>query len=330
MTSVDVVVPCYNYANFLPECINSVLSQSSVPVRVLILDDCSSDNTEEVGRGLARSDERVTFRRHAVNRGHIQTFNEGIEWTSSKYMLLLSADDYLLQGALARAVALMEKNPEVGLTFGRSIHLDGDGRRLEVNPLEGRLRGDKDRVLSGREFIKISGGSNIISTPTAILRTALQKIVGGYRPEFKHTGDMDMWLRFALHASVGYVGAAQAVYRRHGSNMSDTYIADYMMPDLQARKFTFDCFFEDKGVFLPDAELIKGKVYLSLASDAIGKASTAFNDGNIVQTEKIVEFAVSICPQVKSSWAWKKLAFKRSIGVGNWRVLNSLRSIQAR
>jgi glycosyltransferase involved in cell wall biosynthesis len=330
MVDVDVIIPCYNYANFLPECVQSALSQSSVSVRVLILDDCSSDNTQEVGLGLARSDERVTFRRHAVNRGHIYTFNEGIEWTSSKYMLLLSADDYLLPGAFARAVALMEGSPDVGLTFGRSIQLDGDGRRIEVNPLEGRLGGDTDRVLSGCEFIEISGGSNIISTPTAILRTELQKAVGGYRPEFKHTGDMEMWLRFALHASVGYVATAQAVYRRHGSNMSDTYNADYMMPDLKARKFTFDCFFEDNGLSLADADMIRRRVYLSLACVAIGKASSAFNDGNIAQTEEIAEFAVSICPKVKSSLAWRKLAFKRAIGVGGWRVLSSLRSMQAR
>ncbi|MGO7624616.1 glycosyltransferase family 2 protein, partial [Rhizobium ruizarguesonis] len=53
MHSVDVVIPCYKYAHFLEECVGSVLSQAGVDVRVLILDDCSPDNTPEVGMALA-------------------------------------------------------------------------------------------------------------------------------------------------------------------------------------------------------------------------------------------------------------------------------------
>ena len=71
MASVDVFVPCYNYGRFLRECVESVLSQGGVDVRVLILDDASSDDSREVGRALAAADPRVEYRRHAVNRGHI-------------------------------------------------------------------------------------------------------------------------------------------------------------------------------------------------------------------------------------------------------------------
>ena len=49
------------------------------------LDDASPDNTPEVGAALARADERVTYVRHAANKGHIATYNEGIEWASAHY-----------------------------------------------------------------------------------------------------------------------------------------------------------------------------------------------------------------------------------------------------
>src|SRR6478735_3073425 len=109
-SGVDVIVPCYRYAHFLRECVESVLTNSSskVKVRVLIIDDASPDNTAEVAEALVQKDSRITFVRHAVNRGHIATYNEGIEWIAAKYMLLLSADDYLLPGALARSIALMD------------------------------------------------------------------------------------------------------------------------------------------------------------------------------------------------------------------------------
>src|SRR5262245_8621798 len=100
MPSVDVFVPCYNYGRFLRECVGSVLAQPGVEVRVLILDDCSTDDSAEVGRALAASDPRVEYRRHATNRGHIATYNEGIDWAAADCTMLLSADDLLTQGAL--------------------------------------------------------------------------------------------------------------------------------------------------------------------------------------------------------------------------------------
>lgn len=89
MSSVDVIVPCYRYGHFLRQCVESVLNQSMRNVRVLIIDDTSPDNTAEVAAELAKEDPRVTFVRHSVNKGHIATYNEGIDWASSEYMLIL-------------------------------------------------------------------------------------------------------------------------------------------------------------------------------------------------------------------------------------------------
>src|SRR5215475_2150920 len=123
MRSVDVIVPCYGYGHFLRQCVASVLTDSARNVRVLIIDDASPDNTAEIANDLVRQDHRITFARHKFNKGHIDTYNEGIDWASAHYMLILSADDYLLPGALDRAVRLMDAHPEVGFTFGNVIEL---------------------------------------------------------------------------------------------------------------------------------------------------------------------------------------------------------------
>src|SRR5262245_4914881 len=111
MSSVDVIIPCYNYARYVGDCARSVLDQPGVDVRVLIIDDASSDDTPTVGRELA-ADPRIEFRRHKQNIGHIATYNEGIEWTSGDYLLLISADDMLAPGAVARAAAVMDRHPD--------------------------------------------------------------------------------------------------------------------------------------------------------------------------------------------------------------------------
>ena len=83
------------------------------------LTTASSDDTPAVGEQLAANDSRVIFRRHAVNLGHIKTFNEGVmDWARAQYSLLLSADDALAPGALARAVKVMDSHEDVGLSYG--------------------------------------------------------------------------------------------------------------------------------------------------------------------------------------------------------------------
>src|SRR5262249_39227862 len=122
-STVDVIVPCYRYGSFLTQCVGSVLAQSVEDLRVLIIDDASPDNTAEVAADLARTDARVSVLRHANNKGHIYTYNEGIDWASADYMLILSADDYLLPGALSRSASLMDDHSEVGLTCGNAVVL---------------------------------------------------------------------------------------------------------------------------------------------------------------------------------------------------------------
>ena len=122
-SSVSVIIPSYNYAHYLPGCVDSVLSQPGVEVEVLIIDDCSSDDTPLVGQRLA-GDPRVTFRRHPVNQGHIATYNEGLEWASADYVAVLSADDLLVPGSLARAVGALDACPSAGFVYGRPVYFE--------------------------------------------------------------------------------------------------------------------------------------------------------------------------------------------------------------
>src|SRR5215469_6910820 len=68
--SVSIVIPCYNYGRYLPECVGSVLDQQGVIVDVLVIDDASPDGSAEVARRLAADDPRVRAVCHEENRGH--------------------------------------------------------------------------------------------------------------------------------------------------------------------------------------------------------------------------------------------------------------------
>jgi hypothetical protein len=180
------------------------------------------------------------------------------------------------------------------------------------------------RLMTGPEFIIRSGANNIVPVASAVIRTALQKRVGGYRPELPHSGDMEMWLRLAAYASVGFVNADQAVYRIHDRNMSQAYMTD-MLPDLQQRKAAVDVFFEECGAVLPNVALLRRRVYGSFGRAAVKRASAAFNEGQPELSERIAQYALGVCPEVRRSWPWAKFAIKRGLGMKNWQALQAAR-----
>ena len=321
MTTIDVIVPCYRYAHFLKQCVESVLTQSGVDVRVLILDDASPDNTAEVAAELAKNDSRVTVRRHSINLRHIATYNEGIEWVSADYMLLLSADDYLLPGAFSRAAKLMEQHPNVGFVFGNAIELHEHDCRKRTDAVSCP---NGDRILSSEAFFRLSGARNLVPTPTAIIRTELQKTVGGYRAELPHAGDMEMWLRLAAHALVGFIEEPQAVYRRHSGNMSLSYGKHSPLPDLEQRAAALNRFLHTCADRLVNMPWLRRHLLYLLALDAVHLASSSFNRGHLDICESLLAFACRTNSQVTRSLPWLKLGCKRRMGLRWWRALQPI------
>lgn len=322
LARIDVVVPCYNYAHLLRECVESVLSQAGVDVRVLILDDASPDDTQAVGTDLSHQDKRVVYLRHRVNRGHIATYNEGMDWADSDLFLLLSADDYLLPGAFSRAARLMTDRPDIGFTFGNAIIAKPDGTTQRFNPIG--TNGIEDTVVySGTEFIRLSGATNIVPTPTAVTRTELQKHVGGYLKELPHAGDMEMWLRLASHAQVGFINKDQAVYRRHDANMSLKYCMEDILPDLRQRQKAIELLFQHAGANIRDDAALRRFLARELGREAIGQAGAAFNRSDIAAAAALQRFALEVYPEGRNSLPWIKLALKQIVGPRWWGVLNS-------
>jgi hypothetical protein len=234
---ITAVVPCYNYGRFLREAVASILRQEGVNARVVIVDDCSTDDSLAVARGLAAGDARVEVIAHDVNRGHIATYNDGLAAVTTEYATLVSADDLAAPGAYGRATALMDAYPRVGMVYGRPLSFEGAG---PSGPRWRRLP-HTWTVWNGRDWIRLASwrGRNFILSPEVVMRTAALREVGAYNPERPHSGDLEFWLRTASRWDVGHVnGRVQAYYRVHGANMHQGVYAG-MPTDLRHRMQAF-------------------------------------------------------------------------------------------
>ena len=321
MSRIDVVVPCYNYGRFLRECVESILSQP-VDCRVLIIDDASTDHTEKVAAELVVQDPRVECRRHSVNQGHIATYNEGLEWVTGEYYLLLSADDVLVPGALARASRLLNTEPGVGFVFGREIRFQSsDSKPLPRTTYEHCSW----KIIEGLEFIEAccSKANNPVPTPTVVLRTALLKQAGFYRYDLPHAGDMAMWLKYATLGDVGILDADQAYYRLHSETMSLAMAKKFLMT-LQQRKAACEALFEDAGHRLPNLEILRSKAFKVIALDALNSASWAFTERGVDRCREAMTFAVTCWPDVVHHKGYRWLRIKLGVGPSAWNALRGL------
>jgi glycosyltransferase involved in cell wall biosynthesis len=110
---VSFVIPCYNLAHLLPQCIDSILSQTYSDFEILIMNDRSPDDTARVAKSY--QDKRVKHIENESNLGHLRNYNKGIEMSRGQYIWLISADDYLrVPYILERYVRLMDSSPTVG------------------------------------------------------------------------------------------------------------------------------------------------------------------------------------------------------------------------
>ncbi|MEY4749941.1 MAG: hypothetical protein RIQ60_2155 [Pseudomonadota bacterium] len=307
LLAVDVIVPCHNYAHYLETCVRSVLAQTGVTLRVLVIDDASPDHTREVCRALAATDARVSWLRNVSNLGHIATYNLGLAWVRAPLHLLLSADDWLLPDALTRASALMQAYPQVGLCFGRSLEHHTDGSlRPALLAVDG-LRPGGQRVMSGADFMELvrrSGTTNIVPTPTAVVRTELQQRLGGYRPDLPHSGDLELWLRLAAHGDVACLDSAQAVYRLHGRNMSSGYCSDLKLADLRQRRAAVCWLCHAQEDVLAEPQQLLQDLLRPLALEAADLAETARRQGRADLTRALTEFVQDIDPRLSNAPRW--------------------------
>jgi glycosyltransferase involved in cell wall biosynthesis len=311
MAKVDVIVPCYNYGRFLEECVQSVLKQSLSDLRVLIIDDASSDNTLSVARRLAESDRRVSVIAHPQNRGHIATYNEGLlDWADADYSVLLSADDVLTPGSLARATAVLDANPSVGMVYGHAAFWKAG----EPRPVP-RLKSTGTTIWPRQQWLRIVCclGHAVTSTPGVVVRTSVQRTIGGYLPELPHTADFEMWMRFAVYTDIAYVrGADQAWYRIHDTNMTTERIPTV---DFRQRKAAYDSLFATYGALIPDRDYLKRKANRKMAKQALWLACSAYHRGrDTTCVAELLDFAQSTCAEFRRLPEYWGLRWRQLIG----------------
>ncbi|GIJ79381.1 Glycosyl transferase family 2 [Micromonospora phaseoli] len=312
MAKVSIIIPCYNYARFLPDSIGSTLSQQGVEPEVIVVDDASTDDSAAVARAFAETDSRITLIQHKTNTNHVVAFNDGYAVASGEFIVRLDADDLLAPGSLARAVALFDRFQSVGLVYGHPRHF------ATADP-PAPTSGDASwTVWDGAAWLgeRCRRGYNAITTPEAVVRASVMKEIGPLSLRLRFAQDMEMWLRVAAVADVGRInGPDQALHRDHANSMSENAGHGKLL-DLHERRLVFETLFDGPGGRLPDGRRMHDAAKRALAAEALEEVCRAYDRGRLktVDVDDFVHFAKETFPDASQLPEWRAMTLRRRVG----------------
>jgi GT2 family glycosyltransferase len=284
MKSIDVVILCYNAEKHLSDCVRSVHSQAVDGLRVIIIDNASTDGSVEVARRLAAGDSRIEVVCHSRNLGQHASFNEGVDLARGDYFMILCADDLLAQGSLRRATEALESNPDAAFALGADL------KWFNGEPFAEPRQPGGWRVTDGTRFIgdccRHSGFS--LALAFVLVRTSAQKAAGHYRTSLPYTDDLEMALRLAGLGSVIEFEGALGIRREHPAQQSVTDFAGErtQLKQLKERMAAFDSFFGLEGRDVREAAHLHGTARLRIAEVAIRSAARSFFEGSLVRRQQ--------------------------------------------
>jgi glycosyltransferase involved in cell wall biosynthesis len=190
---VSVIIPTYNYGEFIADALRSVEAQSLTGWECIVIDDASTDDTGEVVRSFLQRDPRFTYIRLDRNSGVSVARNRGFQEARGAFIQMIDADDVIGPRKLEAQVAFLEREPGVDVVY--SDYASFRGAPDLSSP--GAYRPDEQVSGAGDAIVSRLLRGNIFRLNTVLFRAGLLKEVGGFRDGFRYVEDWDFWLRIA-------------------------------------------------------------------------------------------------------------------------------------
>lgn len=207
MARVSVLMPVYNAGKYLSKAIDSILSQTCKDWELILVNDGSTDNSEDIIAGY--DDDRIYYIKNQENLGLIRTLNKGIDLCHGEYIARMDADDISLPDRLKKQIDFLDKHPEY-IMCGTNAAV--------INNKEG-ITG-KIYNLTENDYLQIH---LLFSVPFIHPSMMIRKNIlenNRYDEKYKHVEDYELWHRVARLGKIANLKNELFEYRWHDSNVS--------------------------------------------------------------------------------------------------------------
>jgi glycosyltransferase involved in cell wall biosynthesis len=219
--SVSVIMATYNGQEYLAQAIESALRQTYPSLELVIVDDCSSDESARVVERYL-SDGRISFVRNARNVGVAASRNRALTLATGELITFLDQDDVWLPHKLEIQVAAIKAHPEVGLMHADYARIDPEGVLLPAYQALPAERFDNPAApVDVRDVFPEIFISNNIQPLTSMIPRKVIDAVGFFEADLPGVDDYELWLRIALRYPVGQVQTILGYWRKHPGQQSN-------------------------------------------------------------------------------------------------------------
>jgi glycosyltransferase involved in cell wall biosynthesis len=222
---VSVVIPNYNYAQYLSDAIESVLKQTYQNIEIIVVDDGSTDNSREIA---SRCLDRIALV-CKENGGVSSARNEGLSISKGSYICFLDADDSWEKSKVEQQLKVaLDKNS--GLVY--SGYLECDSNLFPIRMISPVFKGDCEDIYRRNPGMAVA----LLGTSTALIRADLLRKIGMFDLDLKTSADWDYLRRISKLTDFNFVAEPLVRYRRHSQNMSAGSLIDYYADNEKALK----------------------------------------------------------------------------------------------
>lgn len=191
---VSVIMPTYNREKVITRAIKSVLGQTYKNLELLVIDDGSEDNTEQVVRAVA--DQRVCYIKLSSNKGACHARNQGLAQAKGEYIAFIDSDNVWLKNYLDERIKLLENSsPKVGAVFGYFMRMKAGEKRKIIPSQEFGSRMAECR--SNKKLVQQLLVDNVIDTNTIVLKRKCVEMVNGFNENLRRLQDWEYFFRIA-------------------------------------------------------------------------------------------------------------------------------------
>lgn len=219
---VSIGVASYNNARYIVQMLESIRSQTYPLIELIIVDDCSTDNSVEViTNWLDRTSYLATFIQHEHNQGIVRTFNDCRCHAHGEYVSWVGSDDVLHPNMVAETVAEFKRqSDECAVVYSDCQIIGSNEQEISTSFLQYFNPGFADNPPQGNIIVPLLKGFYLPALTTTIRHSALDK-VGEYDLSL-YSEDLDMWLRLSRHFRFAYLPANLGSYRVHNTSAMQT------------------------------------------------------------------------------------------------------------
>jgi glycosyltransferase involved in cell wall biosynthesis len=229
---VSVIMPAYNAEKYIGQAIESILGQSFKDFELIIVNDCSKDNTPKIIEDYARRDPRIVCKVNAVNLKLSKALNVGIGIARGKYIARMDADDISMPDRFEKQVSFLDTHPEVGIVGGTMILINDKNEKIGERKYQLDDKSIRNRIFKYSPFCH----------PAIMMRKDALEKAGLYDHTYNPAEDYDLYFRLGLVSKFANLNEPVFKYRVIPNSMTTGSVRKMELKTIEVRKNNYETY----------------------------------------------------------------------------------------